>query len=112
MKFTFNPVKKDGQSLITLINPDGTKVKNNKLEIEIKDLNNDVDKITKKFEGYKFILNDSIYSFCSTEDEKCELKQNLFDVTLNIKYINGDSNSINLDLPSFDLIFTERKTIN
>lgn len=112
LKFTFNPVKKDGQSLITLINPDGTKVKNNKLEIEIKDLNNDVDKITKKFKGYKFILNDSIYSFCSTEDEKCELKQNLFDVTLNIKYINGDSNSINLDLPSFDLIFTERKTIN
>jgi len=114
LKFSFSSVKsKDGQELITILNPDESEVENNKLEIKFDDLNSRNENLEDSLKGYKFILNDVIYKYCLDDEKECIFNEKLFNITLDIEYVDGTKNTgISLASPEFKLILTERKTIN
>ena len=101
--------------MITLLNEDGSNVDNNILEIKYNDLESFKEDFSDSVSDYKILINDFMYSSCFDFDEnnQCDLNNiKLFDVTLDIGYKNGSSNSISIDTPEFDLSLINVNTLN
>lgn len=116
LKFTISSTKKDERALITMLKPDESEVENNRLEIKFEDLNTYTEDLKNNMNGYKFILNDSVYRYCSDSDyddeNKCKLSVELFNVVLDVEYIDGTKYTVSMNPPKFDLVLTESKTVN
>ena len=100
--FRLIPAELDGDKIFEILEKDGTKVEGNKIEMETEDLSSlEASELISINNSYDFVFNNNVLSKCN--ENECSNIPLFQTIEIELKYDNGESKFIYVDIPTITI---------